>query len=71
MTEKIVLSLLLITVIFGAFEIWSALNPSYFTIKKFGVTTADQALISTGMLMAVVIIIVVSVSSFLIVEAIT
>jgi hypothetical protein len=53
-----------ITVIFGAFEVWSAVNPSFFTIKKFGVTASDKALIETGFLIAVTIIIIVSVGSF-------
>jgi hypothetical protein len=45
-------ALLVTTTIFGVFGVWSAFNPSWFTIKKFGVTPEDMETIKTGMLMA-------------------
>jgi uncharacterized Tic20 family protein len=67
--EKTILALLTITVIFGAFSVWSAFNPSYFTIRKFGETDTDWQLITTGIILAIVVIVVISWASFRIVEA--
>lgn len=38
--------------------IWSSVNPSYFTIKKFGITEDDKTLIYQGMAIGIVLIIV-------------
>jgi hypothetical protein len=67
--DNSVLALLIITVIFGTFSVWSAFNPSYFTIKKFTENENDWKLITTGIVLAIAVMIMVTVASFVIVEA--
>ncbi len=65
--EKTLLVIATTAAVFGVFGVWSAFNPSYFTIKKFGVTAEDQKLIQTGMLMAVGAILITIIISALVV----
>jgi len=46
--------------------IWSSVNPSYFTIKKFGVTEDDKKLIYQGMAIAAFLIILLLVGIWLV-----
>ena len=46
--------------------IWSAVNPSYFTIKKFGVTEEDKNTISQGIVIAAVLIIILLIGVWLV-----
>jgi hypothetical protein len=38
--------------------IWSSVNPSYFTIKKFGITEEDKKLILQGFGIAIFLILI-------------
>lgn len=53
MNQKFGIALMLIGTSFG---IWSAVNPSYFTIRKFGVSEEDKALVIQGFVIGFIII---------------
>jgi len=61
--ERIGLGLL---VVGNAFSIWSALNPSPFTMRKFGVEEEDRAELRRWQLVAVVLILVMVTGVFLV-----
>jgi hypothetical protein len=54
-TTKLGLALMTVGTVAG---IWSSVNPSYFTIRKFGVTDDDKRLIYEGVLIAIALIVV-------------
>lgn len=60
--EKIALALMTVGTLFA---IWSSVNPSYFTIKKFGVTQEDKKLIIEGVIIAIIVIVVTLVGVYL------
>lgn len=53
MNQKFGLALMVIGTSFG---IWSAVNPSYFTIRKFGVSEEDRKLVIQGFAIGALII---------------
>lgn len=53
MKEKIGLALMTVGTVTA---IWSSVNPSYFTIKKFGITEQDKKLIYQGFAIGIIII---------------
>lgn len=53
MNQKFGIALMVIGTSFG---IWSAVNPSYFTIRKFGVSKEDMALVEQGFIIGAIII---------------
>jgi uncharacterized membrane protein YsdA (DUF1294 family) len=60
------MTLFLISVVFGVFGVWSAVNPSFFTIRKFAETPEDKRLIAQGVILAAVIIAVTIIVNWLI-----
>jgi len=51
--NKLVLILLCLSVFFGLFSVWSAINPSFFTMGKFVETEEDRELLLKGIGIAI------------------
>ena len=46
--------------------IWSSVNPSYFTIKKFGITDQDKRIIYQGFGIGIVLIVIMLIGIYLV-----